>query len=123
MRLLIDTHILIWLVRNDQRLMQVQRDALTDYENSIVVSPVVAYELTHLQVTKRIPLSEPISLLQELVGFELPDLPSDIWFFAAELPDIHRDPIDRMLIAHALASGAALVTADRQIRRYPVTCI
>jgi PIN domain nuclease of toxin-antitoxin system len=39
---------------------------------------------------------------------------------ADSLPDIHRDPVDRMLIAHAIAAGLVLVTADRQIDRYPV---
>lgn len=123
MRLLIDTHILIWLVRNDPRLTGPQRDALADPDNAIMVSPVVAYELTNLQLTKRIPITETIGHLQDLVGFELPDLPSDTWKHVAELPDIHRDPIDRMLIAHAVAGGMTLVTADAMIRRYPVNCV
>lgn len=123
MRLLIDTHILVWIVLNDRRLSGPQRSALGDPENVIVVSPVIAYELTQLQATKRIPLNEPVDRLQELVGFETSDLPFDAWQKIFELPDIHRDPIDRMLVAHALTAGMTLVTADSKIRRYPVPCI
>jgi PIN domain nuclease of toxin-antitoxin system len=48
------------------------------------------------------------------------DLPQDIWRVVGDLPDIHRDPLDRLLIAHALTEGMTLVTADTNIRRYPV---
>ena len=123
MRLLLDTHILIWLVLNDKRLTAIQRTALGNPDNALVVSPVVAYELTYLQGIGRIALREPIDRLQELTGFELVDLPHRAWQFAANLPDIHRDPIDRMLIAHALCDGVGLVTADANIRRYAVECV
>lgn len=123
MRLLLDTHILIWLVLNDRRLSAAQRAALADPDNAMIVSPVVAYELTHLQRTRRIPLVEPIDRLQELTGFELVDLPRASWRSTADLPDIHRDPIDRLLVSHALCEEMAVVTADANIRRYPVPCI
>ena len=120
MRLLIDTHILVWIVLNDRRLTAAQRNALSDPENDIVLSAVNAYELAHLQQLRRIPIEESIEVLQELVGFELADLPSDVWRHAEELPDIHRDPLDRLLVAHALSDGMTVVTADESIRRYPV---
>ncbi len=123
LRLLLDTHILVWLVLDDRRLSAVQRDALENPDNAMVISPVVAYELTHLQRSGRIPLREPIDRLQELTGFELVDLPNRVWRSAATLPDIHRDPIDRMLIAHAICDNYGLVTADANIRRYSATCI
>jgi len=123
MRLLIDTHILVWIVLNDRRLSEAQRAVLENPENVIVVSPVVAYELTQLQVTKRIPLRESIERLEELVGFETTDLPFECWRMRARLPDIHRDPIDRLLVAQALIGDMSLVTADAKIRRYPVPCI
>jgi len=123
MRLLLDTHILIWLVLNDRRLSAAQREALGDPENIMIVNPVVAYELTHLQRTGRIALEEPIDRLQELTGFDLVDLPQTVWRCVGSLPDVHRDPLDRLLIAHSLADNLTLVTADETIRRYPVACI
>lgn len=123
MRLLIDTHILVWIVLNDRRLSNAQRQALGDPTNAIVVSPVVAYELTQLQVTGRIPMSEPIDRLQKLVGFECADLPFECWLMLKSLPDLHRDPIDRLLVAHALCAGMTLVSADNKVRGYPVDCV
>jgi PIN domain nuclease of toxin-antitoxin system len=122
-RLLLDTHIVIWLVLNDRRLSAAQLEALANPENDLIVSPVIAYELVHLQSTRRIPLRESIDELQRLTGFELVDLPHGCWREVLNLPDIHRDPIDRLLVAHAMCSGLTLVTADTNIRRYPVECI
>ncbi|WP_368039917.1 PIN domain-containing protein [Sphingomonas bacterium] len=47
-------------------------------------------------------------------------LPLDIWRLLATMPMLHRDPVDRMLIAHAIHDNLTLVTADAMIRRYPV---
>ena len=47
----------------------------------------------------------------------------NLWLRVAALPDLHRDPFDRMLIAQAIAEGRPLVTRDEQIRAYPVRTI
>lgn len=123
MKLLIDTHILVWIVLDDPRLSAAQRDVLSDPDNDIILSAVNAYELAHLQQLGRIPLEEPIRRLQELVGFKLADLPAPVWEKVASLPDIHRDPLDRLLVAHALVAGMTVVSADAAVRAYPVTVI
>lgn len=123
MRLLLDTHILVWLVLDDRRLTDAQRAALEEPDNELIVGPTVTYELAHLQRNNRIPLGEPIDRLQQLVGFTLVDLPHGIWRAVSGLPDIHRDPLDRLLVAHALIDEMTLITADADIRRYPVACI
>jgi PIN domain nuclease of toxin-antitoxin system len=123
MRILLDTHVLVWIALNDKRLSASQRDAIADPDNALLISSVVAYELTHLQRCARIPLRESIDELEQLIGFELRDLPSSVWKEVARLPDIHRDPVDRMLIAHAMVEGMTLATADANVRRYPVSII
>ena len=123
MNLLIDTHIVIWFVLDDPRMTDAQRRALLDPVNVLMLSPVVSYELTQLQLTHRIPVDEQIDKLQQLMGLKLIDLPSNCWRRTSELPDIHRDPIDRMQIAHALTSDFTIVTADQNIRRYDVAVI
>jgi PIN domain nuclease of toxin-antitoxin system len=121
--LLLDTHILVWTVARDRRLTTAQRAAIEDPEHALLVSAVVAYELTHLQAAGRIPIPEPLSAMQDLIGFEIVDLPGQCWQEVASLPTIHGDPIDRMLVAHARIAGATIVTADRAIKRYPVPVI
>lgn len=123
MRFLLDTHILIWMVLGDRRLSSTQRQVIENPDYGLIVNPVVAYEITHLQQTRRMPLSEPIDRLQELTGFEMVDLPQECWRMVRQLPDIHRDPIDRLLVAHALTSDMRIITADANIRRYAVTCM
>jgi PIN domain nuclease of toxin-antitoxin system len=54
------------------------------------------------------------------MGFALLDFPASLWELAETLPDIHRDPADRMLVAHAIAADLVLVTADRRMAEYPV---
>lgn len=123
MRLLIDTQILVWLVRGDARLRPEWIDAIGDEGNSLHVSSVVAFEYTDLQLRKRIPVDEPLTELVERFDLAVEGFPADCWHQAGDLPQIHRDPVDRMLIAHALASGMTLITADASIRRYPVACL
>jgi PIN domain nuclease of toxin-antitoxin system len=118
--LLLDTHVIVWMATGDPRLRRVDRSALRDPARPLHVSAVVAFELADLQQRGRIAMTEPIDFLQANMGFVLADLPSDCWQVAARLPNIHRDPIDRLLIAHALLGDMTLVTADRAIRRYPV---
>ena len=123
MRLLLDTQILVWMVTGDRRMQPAVLQAIVDPEASLHVSAVVAYEYADLQVRRRLPVTET---LDELAGrFELTfeALPAECWRIAIGLPLVHRDPVDRMLIAHALAGDWTLATADANIRRYPVSCI
>lgn len=120
---MLDTHILVWLAGRDRNLKAKQLAAITDPDNGLFVSAVAAFELTYLQSAKRIAFSDPVSVLQEAIGFDIVDLPASCWMIGSELPLIHRDPIDRMQIAHAIIGDFTLVTADRDIRRYPVPCI
>lgn len=65
----------------------------------------------------------PVDRLQQLTELVLVDLPHAAWKFAPDLPNIHRDPIDRLLVSHALCSGMSVATADAEIRRYPVPVV
>lgn len=121
--ILLDTHTIVWMATGDPRLSRIDRTALLDPRRDLLVSAVVAFELADLQQRGRIAMAETLDFLREHMNFELADLPAGCWRIANSLPPIHRDPVDRMLIAHALAEGWALATADANIRRYPVPCV
>lgn len=108
------------MATGDPRLRQVDEAVLADPSRPLCISAVVAFELADLQHRGRIALEEPLDFLQPKMDLQLLDLPADCWRIAAQLPAIHRDPVDRMLIAHAMLDDMILVTADRTIRRYPV---
>ncbi|MEO1045425.1 MAG: type II toxin-antitoxin system VapC family toxin [Pseudomonadota bacterium] len=121
--MLLDTHILVWLVARDKRLQQEQIDAIINPDNRLFVNAVIAYEYTHLQSSGRLPIEETLSDLREILGLEIVNLPANSWQAIDTMPMIHRDPIDRMLIAHALAEDMTVITADHHIQRYPVKTI
>jgi len=122
-RLLLDTQILVWMVNGDRRLRGAWIEAISSEEASLHVSPVVAFEYVDLQQRKRVPVDEPLAELIERFDLSVEDFPADCWRRASSLPPIHRDPVDRMLVAHALAGGFTLATADANIRKYPVPVI
>ena len=108
------------MASGDPRLKRIDQSALTDPDRQLCVSAVVAFEFADLQKRGRIGIEEPLDFLQQHIGFDILDLPRECWHVAAGLPVIHRDPIDRLLIAHTLTAGMRLASADADIRRYPV---
>jgi len=121
--ILLDTHTLVWMATGDPRLQRIDRTALLDPKRDLLVSAVTAFELADLQQRGRIAMIESLDFLREHMNFQVIDLPAQCWRIAAGLPPIHGDPVDRMLIAHALTDELTLATADANIRRYPVPYI
>jgi PIN domain nuclease of toxin-antitoxin system len=121
--LLIDTQILVWLQTGDRRLTQAARTAIFDRENRLFVSAVRAWEYSDLVRRGRLPVEDELDQFVADSAMNVIDFPSNAWQKVRTLPDIHRDPVDRMLIAHAITLDAILVTSDTKIRRYPVNSI
>lgn len=123
MDLLIDTQILVWLQTGDRRLSQRALDALFDNHNRILVSSVTAWEYSDLTARGRLAVEAALGELVQDFAMTLVDFPAQAWSIARLLPDIHRDPIDRMLVAHAVIADMTVVSADETIRRYPVRAV
>lgn len=81
---------------------------------------MTAWEYVYLWQRGRIPEAAHFGDVLDMMDFTLLDFPGNAWSLASGLPPIHRDPVDRMLIAHAIAADLTLVTADKAMRRYPV---
>ncbi len=111
------------MVNGDRRLTPSFVTALQNPDATLHVSAVTAYEYADLQNRKRIPVDEPLAELIDRFDLSIEPFPANCWQVAALLPDIHRDPVDRMLIAHALSADMTLVTADQFIRRYSVALV
>ncbi|MCR2832555.1 type II toxin-antitoxin system VapC family toxin [Parerythrobacter lacustris] len=123
MALLLDTHILAWFAAGDIRLKPHALDAILNPDTPLFVSAVVAWEYVELELRGRFHGAAPLGALLERLGAATLDYPAELWTLAAALPPIHRDPVDRMLVAHALALDMPLVTADADIRRYPIPTV
>lgn len=120
MNILLDTYTLAWLAANDRRLSRELVTAMADPETSLLVSAITAYEYSDLLVRGRLPPAADIEILQAVFGFALINYPAALWPIAVGLPRIHGDPVDRMLIAQALALDCPIATADADMRKYPV---
>lgn len=119
MRLLLDTHALLWWLSDDLRLSRPARSAIADSANQLVASAAVGYEITYKQNLGRLPaLPEmlPERLRREGIG-TLP-ITLDHAIAAAALPGPHRDPWDRIMMAQARIEGCRIVTVDPVFAEY-----
>jgi PIN domain nuclease of toxin-antitoxin system len=122
-RLLLDTHIALWVIRDDPNLSDHARALITDAEE-VFVSAASVWEIAIKHANDRARLSWiAISGTQALAkfreaGFELLAISPEHGAAVDRLPPLHGDPFDRILIAQAMTEPLVLVTRDRQIAAY-----
>lgn len=121
MNLILDTHVWVRWLSSDQPLDTRIINLIEDAEN-LAVSSVSCWEVAYLAKKKRIELPLAISAWMKSAlegsGVEVIDLSSEIAVLSANLPDIHRDPADRFIMATALDCGFHLVSFDKHFQRY-----
>jgi len=122
MRLLLDTHLLVWAMGEPERLPAGCAAMLEDPSNSLVFSVASLWELVIKQALGRPDFNlEPSLLRQALLDGGWQELPIEASHALAvsHLPPLHRDPFDRLLLAQAQVEGLLLLTADSQLSLYP----
>ena len=124
MKLLLDTHALIWLLSSPEKLPPPTLDACTDRRNPLLVSLVSLWEI---QIKSQLDKMRPRGFLPEIMTaaedrstFDLLPITADHILGLDDLPLHHRDPFDRLLISQARAEGARLVSKDRALSSYDV---
>ncbi|MBV8154333.1 MAG: type II toxin-antitoxin system VapC family toxin [Candidatus Eremiobacteraeota bacterium] len=126
MRILLDSHVFVWVKAGPENLSDQARAAIIDPANEVFVSVASAWELWIKHSKKSIVQLAPVldsgarGFLKGLTesDIELLDVTLEHAAMAAALPHLHRDPFDRMLIAQALLERLTLMTSDRQFKRY-----
>lgn len=120
--MLIDSHVALWWLANDDRL-GVSCRSVVQTASEVYFSPVTPWELGIKKALGKIDF--PDGLPEALVGAGFVELPirSVHTELAATLPHHHRDPFDRLLVAQALLESLQLVTADVSIEPYEVTVL
>jgi len=124
LRLLLDTHILLWTALSPARIARACRTEIENPDNEVFVSLVSAWEIAIKQSLGKLDLAKPAERwVPEVVGRSgfawAPFGPSDALRVRA-LPWHHRDPFDRLLIANAIEQGLTLATHDEAIAAYDV---
>lgn len=126
MKLLLDTHILLWWLADDGRLKPRARELIENPESTVLVSIVSLWEIA---VKVRIGKLEAdiVEIVDALSDESFTSLNIGFLHLAAlmTLPRSadHNDPFDHLLVAQAIIEGASLVLDDKKLRRYPVTLI
>ena len=123
MNLLLDTHVLIWVLENNPMLSSDARDAIIDGTNMVFVSSVSAWEISIKKAMGKLKVPDNLEEEIALHRFAQLNINFDHAQLAGELPDIHKDPFDRMLIAQAIIEKLTLVTGDSLIPKYDVTVL
>jgi len=126
-RILLDTHVLLWAALGDPRLSPAAEAIIGDGSQELLFSPVCAMEITMKHAAGRLELPDEARtwIRTRVSAFGLVELPltSEHAIEAGLLPRLHRDPWDRLLVAQARVEGVTLLTADEAIHRYEVTTI
>ena len=124
MRLLLDTHALLWWLLGDPELSLVARNAIAEPGNEAFASAASAWEITTKFRIGKLPkaavIAADIAGIVARHGFiELP-VSSRHGQLAGSLPGIHKDPFDRMLIAQAIVADMTIVSGDDVLSGYGV---
>ena len=122
MQLLLDTHLLLWAVGEPERLDAALIQMLEDPLNTPVFSVVSLWELGIKRGLDRPDFRVEPSLIRHAlleVGWRELTVEAHHVFAVGQLPALHRDPFDRLLLAQAQADGLLLITADQQLAQYP----
>lgn len=123
LRLLLDTHALLWFATDPDRISPATLDAIYS-SDAASVSPVSVYELTYKQHCGKLPAATRLltNLAQYLEDQDFQVLPLSLTHAetAGRLPLTHRDPFDRMLAAQALVEELTIVSIDSALDQYGV---
>jgi PIN domain nuclease of toxin-antitoxin system len=122
MRLLLDTHILLWATSEPERLSGATRSLLEDPNNEVVFSAISIWEIAIKTGRGRVEFRIHAGFFRRrLFDNGYAELPMTGVHAAAlaGLPAIHKDPFDRMLVAQATVEGLTLVTSDPAVANYP----
>jgi PIN domain nuclease of toxin-antitoxin system len=127
MRALLDTHTFLWWVTDAPQLSDVAKAAIADPGNLLFLSSASVWEIVIKVGTGKLVLPEEpeIYIPSRMASNRFESLPIQVSHVLqiAKLPDLHRDPFDRVLVAQSQIEQMPILTIDALIRQYPVTTI
>ena len=121
MKLLLDTHLILRAASSPERLSKKALGLLSDNENELFFSAANLWEITIKNGLGRADFKVDVSVLRRGLldnGYNEIAITSQHAIAVSGLPDIHRDPFDRVLVAQAITEGITLLTADKLVAQY-----
>lgn len=121
MKLLLDTHLLLWAAGQSQKLSKTARELIENPQNELLFSAASIWEITIKNGLGRADFQVDVSVLRRSLldnGYAELTINSEHAVYVKSLPSIHKDPFDRMLIAQSSVEGITLLTSDATVAEY-----
>ena len=126
MKILLDTHVLLWVAGDPKQLSAQARKLLEDPQNQLYFSAASLWEISIKNKLGRTDFKVDLPVFRRNLldyGFEEITINSAHTLAIEALPNFHKDPFDRMLIAQTIVEGITLMTADSAVAEYPVAVV
>lgn len=127
MRALLDTHTFLWWITDDHRLSNRVREIICSMDSELYLSAASCWEMAIKAGIGKLSLPGNLELFisEQLSVNAINSLPVQMAhaLYVYDLPDYHRDPFDKLLVAQARMESIPILTSDQQIARYPVKTI
>lgn len=127
MKLLLDTHVLIWMDSEPVKLSARGRSLIVDPQNELLLSVVSLWEIQIKamlgKLSTRLPLEQLVAEQQQHNQLKLLPIVAEHVYQLAQLPPVHNDPFDRLIASVARSENAMLLSSDAIFQRYPVTVV
>jgi PIN domain nuclease of toxin-antitoxin system len=123
MNLLLDTHALLWWLDANPLLSEKAKSYIADGSNLVFVSAVIIWEIRIKQALGKLEIPSNFRQVLEQQPFEMLAITAEHAHAVGDLPAIHRDPFDRMLIAQAKVEGFTILTRDSIVQQYRVKTV
>ena len=126
MNILLDTHAILWFLKGDEKMPKTTRDAVCSTENEKYVSIASLWEVAIKSSSGKLNLEDGFDGFIQAIwdnGILLLEVDPDHIKAVAELPFIHRDPFDRLLVAQAMVEDMTIMTIDDNIIKYDIITI
>lgn len=127
MKVLLDTHVFLWMQGAPDRLSAMARALVENQDNELLLSAASAWEIAIKHALGRLDLPESperyVPGRMRSSSVEGLNVTHAHALASGSLPALHRDPFDRMLVAQALSERLPIITADQAIRQYPIETI
>ena len=120
---LLDTHVLLWWLTEPDKISNAGRQIIANSSNAIFVSSVSFWEMSIKSGLGKLTLPNNILTISKSEGFKILPLQPEEGLSVADLPGIHQDSFDRILVAQAKYNNLVLLTRDQKIQEYPIATI
>ncbi|CAG0975572.1 hypothetical protein ANRL3_01783 [Anaerolineae bacterium] len=124
MNILLDTHILLWYLDDNPKLPEDKRLLIEDKRHSVIVSVASFWEMTIKASLGKLTLMDDLPAIENILrrqGMIILPIKTPHLVQLLELPQHHRDPFDRLIIAQAIAEDLTVLSDDGKFGAYPIT--